>query len=165
MHWIMPNRGNPGNKTPYEMERGSPPPYKKMRLVRWGCRVTVQLSSDIRAGKFSAHTRHGFFVGHMVDAAFGTIRVYCPDTGRIIITNKWYSDPGIDDIRPQPVVMDDDEPDEWRVVKTEVPPPPQMPEPEAEVGPTGQGVDENETADYYDELNNAIKGGGYPFIG
>ena len=150
IHRILPNRGNPNNKSPFEMETGAPPPYKRMRLIRWGCRVSIQLSSDIRAWKFSSHVRHGYMVGYEEAAAWGTIRVYCPDTGRIVVTDRWYSDPGISDIRPQPVVLDDC--DHEGHAKASVPPPPPPQHPAIKTEPNYTFADGNGSHDpYFDD--------------
>ena len=124
--FILPCRSNPDEVSAYELIPGEEPDYNLL-LKPWGARCSVVVDKDVRSGKFAPHVREGFFMGVEDDCAEGTYRVYCNDTGRVLVSDQIYFDKSVD-IIPQPTVLDhDDLPPVLGMYEDEVsgvPPPP-----------------------------------------
>jgi hypothetical protein len=107
IHFILPNRGNEGNISPFEAETGRKPDYLTMLPAVWGQPCSVTIDRKDRTGKLAPHSRVGFFIGIERKAPLGTVRVFMPDTGRVIVSDSVIFNHSMHGYKVEPANEDD----------------------------------------------------------
>jgi hypothetical protein len=107
VHFLLPNKGNRENISPYQAENGRQPDILKMLPAVWGSPCSVTIPKAERDSKLAPHSRPGFFVGMERKAPLGTCRIFMPDTGRVKVTDSVLFDQSMQGFKVEPASFDD----------------------------------------------------------